>query len=124
MGTRDTEGSTFPHPTGLPRAEDAEPNLYGQLPPSHPSPPHTDQELAQPSRERVPEREASELTNGSLTDSQRQPVRGHKARSALPSERNTGQAEKARPPEAGSRDTHLQLQVVNGLKRMRGQRQA
>lgn len=116
MGTRDTEGSTFSHPTGLPWVEAAEPNLYSQLSPSHPSPPHTDQELAQHSREQVPEREASELTNGSRTDSQRQPERGHKARSALPSERNTGRAEKARPPEAGSRDTHAPTSGGQWLK--------
>lgn len=76
----------------------------------------------------MPERETSELTNDSLTDSQRQPVgyqerpkqeglSGHKGRSALPSERNSGQAEKLiHWSEAGSRDTHLRLQVVNSLK--------
>ena len=35
MGAQDTDESTFSHLTGLPRAEKAEPNLYGQLFPSH-----------------------------------------------------------------------------------------
>lgn len=39
MGTQDTEGSTFPNLTGLPWAGKAEPNLHGQLFPSHPESP-------------------------------------------------------------------------------------